>query len=292
MDIRQLRYFIAIAEAPSLSAAAHRLGVAQPSLSQHVARMETELGVRLIDRSPRGSMLTAEGHEVVEANDGMAGVEMANTRAFDMILMDISMPVLDGQAAARRIRAGNGPCVRTPILAVTAHALPEEIAQFRDAGMEYCISKPLDRGELLATLAAARGQAGDAGAQLDVPPELSPSMLDALLDTAHLERFWIDLPESARDALLRRFVEETQKDISWFVGRAADDPGLQARAHRVAGSCAAFGLKALRGHLGQIESALKQGQIVDPALIAALPDLWARSRTALDIWCDEARQTA
>ena len=61
MDIRQLRYFIAIAEAPSLSAAAHRLGVAQPSLSQHVARMETELGVRLIDRSPRGSMLTAEG---------------------------------------------------------------------------------------------------------------------------------------------------------------------------------------------------------------------------------------
>lgn len=61
MDIRQLRYFIAIAEAPSLSAAAQSLGVAQPSLSQHVARMEAELGLRLIDRSPRGSILTAEG---------------------------------------------------------------------------------------------------------------------------------------------------------------------------------------------------------------------------------------
>ncbi|MFU8833665.1 MAG: LysR family transcriptional regulator [Roseovarius sp.] len=61
MDIRQLRYFVAIAEAPSLSAAALHLGVAQPSLSQHVTKMEVELGVSLLDRSPRGSMLTAEG---------------------------------------------------------------------------------------------------------------------------------------------------------------------------------------------------------------------------------------
>lgn len=61
MDIRHLRSIIAISEAPSLSAAAHMLGMAQPSLSQHVARMEAELGVRLLDRSPRGSVLTAEG---------------------------------------------------------------------------------------------------------------------------------------------------------------------------------------------------------------------------------------
>jgi LysR family nitrogen assimilation transcriptional regulator len=56
MDIRQLRYFIAIAEAPSLSAAAAVLGVAQPSLSQNVVRMEEELGVRLVERSPRGTV--------------------------------------------------------------------------------------------------------------------------------------------------------------------------------------------------------------------------------------------
>ncbi|OSP54239.1 LysR family transcriptional regulator [Pseudoruegeria sp. SK021] len=66
MDIRQLRYFLAIADAPSISAAAHIIGVAQPSLSQHVQRMEEELGVKLMDRSPRGTLLTQEGHVLVE----------------------------------------------------------------------------------------------------------------------------------------------------------------------------------------------------------------------------------
>lgn len=61
MDIRHLKYFIAISEEPSLSSAAQRLRVAQPSLSQHVIRLEEELGVSLVVRSPRGIVLTEEG---------------------------------------------------------------------------------------------------------------------------------------------------------------------------------------------------------------------------------------
>ena len=61
MDIKQLRYFIAIAEEGSLSAASQRLRVAQPSLSQHVIKIEQELGVTLINRSPRGVALTPSG---------------------------------------------------------------------------------------------------------------------------------------------------------------------------------------------------------------------------------------
>jgi len=61
MDIKQLKYFIAIAEEGSLSAASTRLRVAQPSLSQHVIKVEEELGVKLIERSPRGIVLTESG---------------------------------------------------------------------------------------------------------------------------------------------------------------------------------------------------------------------------------------
>lgn len=61
LDIRQLRYFIAIANAPSMSAAAQAIGLAQPSLTHHLSNMELDLGVRLIERSPRGSWLTPEG---------------------------------------------------------------------------------------------------------------------------------------------------------------------------------------------------------------------------------------
>lgn len=61
MDIRQLKYFIAIAEEGSLSAASQRLGVAQPSLSQHVIKIEQELGVTLMHRSPKGVTITTSG---------------------------------------------------------------------------------------------------------------------------------------------------------------------------------------------------------------------------------------
>jgi len=59
MDVRHLRYFAAIAEEGSLSGAAARIGIAQPSLSQHVKTLETRLGVALVSRSPRGVTLTA-----------------------------------------------------------------------------------------------------------------------------------------------------------------------------------------------------------------------------------------
>ena len=61
MDIKHLRYFLAVAEAPSISAAAQAIGVAQPSLSQHLHRMEEELSVKLVERSARGTHLTDEG---------------------------------------------------------------------------------------------------------------------------------------------------------------------------------------------------------------------------------------
>ncbi len=66
VDLRHLKYFLAIAEARSISVAAQTIGVAQPSLSQHLKRMEEELGVRLVERSPRGTMLTEEGWVLVE----------------------------------------------------------------------------------------------------------------------------------------------------------------------------------------------------------------------------------
>lgn len=76
MDIRQLRYFIAIAEEGSLSAAAHRLNVAQPSLSQHVIKLEEELGLRLLARSSRGIALTEEGRLLLtHARDIAAAME-------------------------------------------------------------------------------------------------------------------------------------------------------------------------------------------------------------------------
>lgn len=78
MDIKQLRYFIAIAEEGSLSAAAQRVNVAQPSLSQHVLSLERELGVQLLERSPRGVSLTHSGEILLaHARDIARGLDAA-----------------------------------------------------------------------------------------------------------------------------------------------------------------------------------------------------------------------
>ena len=71
MDIKHLRYFLAVAEAPSISAAAQAIGVAQPSLSQHLHRMEQELSVKLVERSARGTHLTDEGRVLLEHARGI-----------------------------------------------------------------------------------------------------------------------------------------------------------------------------------------------------------------------------
>lgn len=71
MDIRQLRYFIAIAEEGSLSAAAQRVNVAQPSLSQHVLALERDLDVKLLERSPRGVTLTQSGEVLLSHARGI-----------------------------------------------------------------------------------------------------------------------------------------------------------------------------------------------------------------------------
>jgi len=89
MDIRQLRYFIAIAEEGSLSAAAQRVSVAQPSLSQHVLTLERDLGVMLLDRSPRGVTLTQSGEILLtHAREISAALD----RAVDAVRQSGSVP--------------------------------------------------------------------------------------------------------------------------------------------------------------------------------------------------------
>ncbi|WP_426042801.1 response regulator [Brevundimonas sp. TWP2-3-4b1] len=99
-------------------------------------------------------MLAPLGCDIFEAVDGFEAVEMASAAHFDLILMDVRMPRMDGLAATKAIRALDGEFSRMPILAVTADAMPEDAARCRAAGMDGHVAKPLTHASLFAAIDA------------------------------------------------------------------------------------------------------------------------------------------
>ncbi|GGA08101.1 MAG: hybrid sensor histidine kinase/response regulator [Rhodobacteraceae bacterium] len=222
-------------------------------------------------------MLERDGHHVTIAENGQMGVQKASSRRFDVILMDISMPVMDGTQATRAIRRGGGPSARAPIIALTAHAFPEERETFRQAGMTAFLTKPVDRMGLRDTL--ARSVAGIAPAKPQPNDQRSSPL--SLLDDRLLDQFLDALPDGAAQPLLARFLQETDREIAALAETAPDAPDLAARAHRCAGSCGTFGVGAMRSALLKIEASLKHETLPAPDDLRALKPIWAMSRKAL-----------
>lgn len=90
-------------------------------------------------------------YELVTATNGEEALAAVRTEAPDLVLMDLSMPVMDGWEATRRLRA-DPATARLPIVALTAHAIKEELARAEAAGCSALLTKPLDEDQLLAKL--------------------------------------------------------------------------------------------------------------------------------------------
>jgi PAS domain S-box-containing protein len=95
------------------------------------------------------AVLTDAGHEVVLVKNGTEAVAAVEARNFDVVLMDVQMPQMDGIEATRRIREMGERASGLPIVALTAYAMDGEIARCLAAGMNEHLSKPIDRKELL-----------------------------------------------------------------------------------------------------------------------------------------------
>jgi PAS domain S-box-containing protein len=123
-------------------------------------------------------MLEALGASVRTAEDGKRGVEAAAASAFDLILMDIQMPGIDGLEATRRIQALDGPSARTPVIALTANVLSFQTETYLDAGMSGVVGKPLSPQALhseLVRVLRKHGSRGNETPAMAEPSRSSPS---------------------------------------------------------------------------------------------------------------------
>jgi CheY-like chemotaxis protein len=96
--------------------------------------------------------LLEDQYEVIEAVNGQEGVELAERERPELILMDLSLPVMDGWEATRRLKA-NGDLRSIPVIALTAHAMKGDREKALAAGCDDYLVKPLDEDELMARIA-------------------------------------------------------------------------------------------------------------------------------------------
>ncbi len=108
---------------------------------------DNPLNMRLVRK-----ILRSAGYEMIEAMDGLSGVETALRQQPDVILMDINLPDIDGMDATRRLKAA-AATAHIPVIAVTANSMPGDRERYVDSGCDAYVAKPITRNELLNTLA-------------------------------------------------------------------------------------------------------------------------------------------
>src|SRR3954464_15016552 len=148
------RFWFEVGLEPGDAAAAERAELDPAIVSpQHILLVEdVELNRRLLQM-----MLSAHGHEVIFATSGAEAVELVARERFDVVLMDVQMPVMDGVEATRQIRQMAGPAREVPIIGLTANVLASEQQRYLAAGMNACLTKPIDWDQLFAALARSGG---------------------------------------------------------------------------------------------------------------------------------------
>ncbi|WP_082528689.1 ATP-binding protein [Methylobacterium sp. Leaf466] len=191
------------------------------------------------------TLLSGWGHRVDVVLDGAAAVEAVTRVAYDLVLMDVQMPVMDGLEATRRIRGLGGAFARLPILAMTANVMTDDVARCREAGMDDHIGKPFAPARLRAAVAhwagpSVRGPDAGVPTQDDRDEAPAPGHDPAILDELH------DLLGPASlGQMLARFASELDRRFAAPVRDAADWPAVGGDAHALVSSAGLLGFGRL-----------------------------------------------
>jgi len=208
------------------------------------------------------TLLGDSGAEIVTAGDGEEAIRQVNLQPFDLILMDLQMPALDGTTATRRIRAMSLPQGQPPIVALSADALPAHRDQALQAGMDDYLIKPVDEVHLWRVIDRLLGGLAKAAERL-----VSALPADAVVSDGRAipRRDHAAALASAggraelADSLFQRFMDELPEQVSHLdeLSQFADWKRLMNQAHRLRGAAAICGVPALNQLLEKVETAAR-----------------------------------
>jgi two-component system sensor histidine kinase/response regulator len=221
-------------------------------------------------------LLGGLGVELEIAANGREAVEMAQSRRYAAILMDMQMPVMDGLEATRRIR--QTPALRDlPIIAMTANAMKTDVQACLSAGMNDFVSKPIERGSLVQSLRRWLPPRGSAAATADgdtsgLPKSVAGPILSATASsqTAIPVLEGIDLAETVRRLaipferlrpVLLRFADGQRQTLEELRAAVAanDTTGARNHAHALAGAAGNLGAERLQQTAREVELTALEG---------------------------------
>ncbi len=244
-------------------------------------------------------MLSLWGHSVSAASNGEEAVKLASERRWDIILMDMQMPVMDGPQAVELIRAGGGPSADAPIIALTADAVIENRRIYLDAGCDVVATKPIDWSVLADHIATLVGHDSPGPAQPPVPvPEAPKPAAQAnaewrdlpLLNTLLLDELSAALGKDVLAALVSSTLENLRQYAAQLADLLADNDLAQASrlAHQIKGASSQIGAGKVAGLARLIEGEAKHGRtVVDAA--SSLTQCLQTSTEALDAFFAEGK---
>ncbi|MDB5360935.1 MAG: sensor protein gacS [Rhodospirillales bacterium] len=198
-----------------------------------------------INQQIAATILTDAGYRVDLANDGREAIEAVARQPYDLVLMDVQMPSVDGLQAAREIRKMAGSAGRIPIVALTANAMLGDREACLAVGMNDYVSKPFERVALLATLAQWISQGATVSDQAPVAASNAPS---GWLDTGHLDRLAGMMPVARFAVIVDSYLASIGPQLEQFasLADAGDFSGLGRASHVFKGTSGNLGTRELQ----------------------------------------------
>ena len=216
------------------------------------------------------ALLDRLGYTVDVANNGLEAVASIQANHYDLVLMDLAMPEMDGFEATQVIRSMGTPAAETPIVALTADAFTADHQSCLDAGMNGYLSKPVDRAQLLVTVERWLGS----NSPTHVPTGASSdTSTEALVDESALQSLREDLSDDLLPRMISAFVLEVSRRVPQIQRALAATNTIAAgeEAHALKGGAATFGARRLQALAERLERAATVGDI--PKLMELNRDL-------------------
>ena len=268
----------------------HEVGVEQLADDVYESSVAQDLSLHIllaednaVNQTLISTMLEAAGHTMEIVDNGQKAVEAVLGGNFDLVLMDVRMPVMEGPEATRRIRASGHKNAAIPIVALTADAMKETIPQFLEAGMNAVETKPIQLPKLLKTIETVVTASGGHAANdiLAEPPVVISSAVE-IGDTAKMIELNKLLDSDAMDSLIddaAQSIASSIADIKTGIIDGNNDDVLRF-THTIRGMCASLGAVRLVEEASFIEENIDDLDQIQ----AFLPNFEATAEQTIEWW--------